>query len=142
MNLAEFDGRMSQLSTGQRDQGDFPSAVSERSHLRPLTLPKFSCPAPWAQQPRPPSGSRASHRLQIRGLSSWASLPSWRTFSVAARSRTRKGKRRNSGLKSFPWLSDLESGWPQVTHLQGTRSHVPAHPKLLFETSQNQEGKP
>lgn len=46
-------------------------------------------------------------------------------------------------LKSFPRLSgDLEAGWPQVAHLQSKRSHVPAYSNLLFEISQNQEGKP
>lgn len=64
-------------------------------------------------------------------------------FFVAARSRTRKGKRGNYGLASFPRLSgDLESGWPQVAPLQSKRSHVPAYSKFLFEISKNQEGKP
>lgn len=81
-------------SCGERDPSTIklPSPESTEGFVLPVWFPSLS----WAADPC----------FVLLGF-----FAIMKNFFVAARSRTRKGERRNYGLKSFPrLLGDLESG--------------------------------
>lgn len=111
--MSEFYARMSHLSTGQRDPSQVP--VSERSHFCPSQ--NGTAPPVSTEPLSSPFASRVS--LGCRSVVCAPGLLCHHgELFVAARSRTRKGKRRSSGLS--PSHSSQEI-WSQVGH----RANVP-----------------